>query len=114
MQTVKTSVTKLKDGDQNDAVSICPVISSSSSGNRGSHLAKGKKHRSATTPSTQPDHNVDQMQSTKPLSSRLSFTATRLPTDRGNRHQQSSDERTVGVPVQPKHKVPDLIIILGR
>jgi len=42
MQNVKTSVTKLKDGAQNDAVSTCTVTSFSSSGNRGSHLQKGK------------------------------------------------------------------------
>lgn len=32
-----------------------------------------------------------------------------VPTRRGNRHQQFSNGRTVGVPTQPKHKVLDLI-----
>ena len=31
---------------------------------------------------------------------------------RGNHHQQSSDCRTVGVPIRPKHKIPGLITIM--
>jgi len=116
MQNVKNLVTKLKDGRLNPKRRRyhmhCYFFFFL--WKQGKPPGEGKKHWSATTPSTQPDQIVDQMQSTWPLSSWLSSTATRFLADQGNRHQQSSNDRTVGVPIQPKHKVPDLIIILGR
>jgi hypothetical protein len=35
----------------------------------------------------------------------VSFVATTCQQRQGNHHQQSSDDRTVGVPIRPKHKL---------
>jgi hypothetical protein len=68
MQNVKNLVTKLKDGRLSPKRlrfhMHCFFFFFFLIWKQGKPPAKGKKHRSATTPSTQPDQIVDQMQST--------------------------------------------------
>jgi len=92
---------------ENDVIFTCTVSSSCSSRTENPPVKKGKKSKMMVSPYPTPQPRSSHVPS--PLSSHK----TPLK-HQGNHHQQSSNGRTVGVPIRPNHKVSDLIVILGR